>query len=648
MSPRRAALVAALAGFAVLAIELAAVRLFAPSFGDSAYVWTNVIGVLLVALAGGAWLGGRLAVAGREPRRLRQVLLVAAVIVAVVPFVAPWLGRLLVPEGLALEHAGRVLVLGSLAATLLAFAAPVGLAGAATPLLVAALAHARVDAGRASGLVGAFGTLGSLAGTFLTTHVLVPELGSRATIWIAAACLGLAAWVAAPARGAALVAMLLALVPLAPQGPLRPANAGEELLAEVESAYQFLQVARLPARDAEPAATVLRINEGLDSFHSIKLDGMPWTNRRYYDWFVALPRALDDAAARSGPRVLSLGAAAGTFERLFRARYPAGTTHSVEIDPAVTRLGRAWFSAFDDGEVDAGLDARVFVEIASSSFDLVLVDCYERQVYVPAHVASREFFAAVARRLAAGGLVAINCGGVRFDDPVVSAIAGTLASVFGSAHAFRVPASRNVLIVARLGAAFEPTRLAPLASDPEPLRAVDELLADPRRWRQFGPAEEPLVDDRPLLDALHEDSLAGRSGATALIPIAGSSSATVAEAAAYDAMLHGDHEAALASVGTASAESWYLRFLAGDARWALHDVQGADLEYARALELEPPADEAALLTARRASATTELAAIERARAAGVRNGGLALGTGLLIALLFGLTLRRLGPVAAPA
>jgi hypothetical protein len=132
------------------------------------------------------------------------------------------------------------------------------------------------------------------------------------------------------------------------------------------------------------------------------------------------------------------------------------------------------------------------------------------------------------------------------------------------------------------------------------------------------------------------------------MPIGGAVSATAAEAAAYDAMLHGDHEVALAAVGTASAESWYLRFLAGDARWALHDVRGADLEYARALELGPPAEDAALLRQRRASATTELAAIERARAAGVRNGALALGAGFLIALLFGLTLRRLGTGASPA
>ena len=59
MRPVPAGVLAFLAGHAVMSIELTAVRLLAPHFGDSAVVWTNVIGVILVALAVGAWLGGR-------------------------------------------------------------------------------------------------------------------------------------------------------------------------------------------------------------------------------------------------------------------------------------------------------------------------------------------------------------------------------------------------------------------------------------------------------------------------------------------------------------------------------------------------------------------------------------------------------------
>ena len=52
------------AGISTLGAEIAAARLIAPAFGASTVVWANTIAIVLVALAGGYWLGGRL---GRPP-----------------------------------------------------------------------------------------------------------------------------------------------------------------------------------------------------------------------------------------------------------------------------------------------------------------------------------------------------------------------------------------------------------------------------------------------------------------------------------------------------------------------------------------------------------------------------------------------------
>src|SRR5688572_8326936 len=55
----------ALAGMAVLIIEITAIRMLAPYFGNSIFTISSVIGIILAALGVGYYLGG--AVADRRP-----------------------------------------------------------------------------------------------------------------------------------------------------------------------------------------------------------------------------------------------------------------------------------------------------------------------------------------------------------------------------------------------------------------------------------------------------------------------------------------------------------------------------------------------------------------------------------------------------
>src|SRR4051794_41938989 len=75
-------------GAGSLGAEIAAVRLLAPFFGASTIVWANTIGVVLVALSVGYWLGGRLADRHPNMRGLCLVALAAAGLLALVPFVS--------------------------------------------------------------------------------------------------------------------------------------------------------------------------------------------------------------------------------------------------------------------------------------------------------------------------------------------------------------------------------------------------------------------------------------------------------------------------------------------------------------------------------------------------------------------------------
>jgi MFS family permease len=117
-------------GAAALGIEIAAVRLLAPYFGASEVVWANTIGVVLVALSVGYWLGGK--IGDRHPNMsdLCSAVLLGAVLTALLPFVS----KPLLDVGVdALDSVSAGAFVGSLAATLVLLAVPVLVLGTVSP-----------------------------------------------------------------------------------------------------------------------------------------------------------------------------------------------------------------------------------------------------------------------------------------------------------------------------------------------------------------------------------------------------------------------------------------------------------------------------------------------------------------------------------
>ena len=132
-------------GSASLGVEIAAARLMAPFFGASTIIWANTIGVVLVALSIGYWLGGRFADRRPEVRSLCAVVMVAALLLAIVPLIARPFFDLSVD---ALDEIEAGAFVGSLFAVLVLIAIPVILLGACAPWAIR-LAVARRRARRA-------------------------------------------------------------------------------------------------------------------------------------------------------------------------------------------------------------------------------------------------------------------------------------------------------------------------------------------------------------------------------------------------------------------------------------------------------------------------------------------------------------------
>ena len=624
----RALAAAAATGFGVMSAELTAVRLLAPHFGDSAYVWTNVIGVILAAMALGAALGGRLC-SRPDARRWPTLLLSGgALLLAAAPWLAGWFGQMTEVSQLPLDAAMPALIRGSLVASAAVFAPPMLLLAAVSPLLIALLSRSGVALGRAAGDLAAAGTLGSLLGTFLATHVLVPSLGCRLAMLVAAGVLALGALVASGRRDRVRAAAPLLLVVVAAsvlRGPLRGPPAGVELLAERETPYQLLQVHR--QRIGDQQRTTLVINEGLDSFHSLAVEGSVFTDGNYYDWHPLAPLLVSDGRPVAELRAASIGDGAGSLRKIYGAVHPGLRVDSCDLDAQTMLLGDEFFGGVKAEGARYALDGRLFLTHSDAIYDVIHVDAYAHQVYVPAHLASVEFFEHARRHLRDGGVLACNVGALSVDDAVLRAVVGTMASVFEDVAVMMVPRTRNALVIARRSGRVDPRVFAgaPVSTEmtPDDRDRWREILAhasDAERWLRLADAGPVLRDDRPLLDQLLSESYVKIADPGSLVVAGGPRRVEDAEQICWEAAKRGDWGAVLKSLEESAAATAWFRLQVGDARWRLRQLRSAALEYREALRIASDPEMQATLAGRVEGVTEELAPILAADAVAAKLG----------------------------
>jgi spermidine synthase len=333
------------------------------------------------------------------------------------------------------------------------------------------------DAGRVAGRVFALSTVGSLLGTFVPALLTIPLIGTQRTLLGAATLIALAA---APLVGCRwlLVVLVPAVLLALPPGLIKPRA---DLVYERESRYQFIQVV------GDAADHYLYLNEGY-AVHSEWHAGSVLTGGEW-DMFLTAPPLL----GRPVQRVAILGNAGGTTARAFGVYYPGAAIDAVEIDPAVSDAGYAYFGLGDNPQVTVHTaDARPFLRSTDQRYDLILIDAY-RQPYVPFYLATKEFFELCRQRLRPGGIVALNISTVPGDERLATDIAGTLADVFPQVVTWQALRFNQFVVGMDVPVAADALRSRLLAG-PRALLPLSRLFAD--SFAAAAPAAQPWTDDR--------------------------------------------------------------------------------------------------------------------------------------------------------
>jgi spermidine synthase len=419
-------------GAGSLGAEIAAVRLLAPYFGASTIVWANTIGVVLVALSIGYWLGGRWADRRPQMSGLCLLALAASMLLAIVPFAADPLLEVAVN---ALDSISAGAFLGSLIGVLGLVSVPVLLLGAVSPYAIRLAVKEVEHAGEVAGRLYAVSTAGSLAGTLLSALLLIPLVGTRRTFLLFALAIALVAVTGLrPARRYALAPAAIAALIAVPVGTLKADADGGRVIYEKETPYQYARVVERP-----DGSRVLELNEG-HAEHSVYYPHSVITHNEW-DGYITLPFAALDHPPR---RVAMLGNAAGTSSRAYGRFFPGTRVDGVEIDAELSEIGRRFFHMSNPRLHVYHQDARPYLRRTHARYDVIAIDAY-RQPYIPFYLATKEFFELVHDRLTSGGVVIANAGHPAGEHELEKVLGATMGAVFP--HVARDPINDNTTMV---------------------------------------------------------------------------------------------------------------------------------------------------------------------------------------------------------
>ena len=469
---------AGLVGFAFFLMEMVWYRMLGPLLGGTVFSFGIILAVALLGIGVGSVLHGLLQSRGREPATLTGfagICLVEALAVAA-PFAlgdrVALLALFLRPLGNLAGfwgHAGCWALIASVVILPAALAA-----GVQFPVLIALLGRGRADVGRQTGRVYAANTVGAIAGSLAGGFGMLPLLTAPGCWQFAAALLGLLALVAylvaqrtaGQPRGlvralpsllasALVVALLFARGPTAVwrHSPIAVGRVNPASLVDATALRDFENgVRRSIERDDEgvESSVALERSTGYAFILNGKTDG-----HARMDAGTQVMGGLLGALLHPNPRrAFVIGLGTGSTSGWLAAVPSIERVDSVELEPAILEVARKCAAVNHDvmdnpkHRVIIG-DARETLLARGDAYDIIASEPSNPYRAGIASLFTREYYQAVNRRLAQGGIFLQWVQAYAIDGQTLLTIMATLAQVFPSVEIWRMAPSDLLLVATR-------------------------------------------------------------------------------------------------------------------------------------------------------------------------------------------------------
>ncbi|HBE77100.1 MAG TPA: hypothetical protein DDW65_04865, partial [Firmicutes bacterium] len=398
----------------LMMIELLGGRLISRYFGNSLYCWTSNIGTILLGMALGNFIGGKISEQPRPQKYLSPLFGVASIFTLSVLinmkclWVSTLLNKLALPWQVLLTAMSTMLL-------------PAIALSAITPLIFQLVLRASPNPNAYTiGSLNAWAIVGSIGGTLSAGFWLISVLGVIKALLLTAFIMATVSWWLNPKRLINGIGLLLIAIALwtAVAGPrslsgkvlnysemlgIRPETEG--LLFAADSQYQYVKVYQ-QARDSRHDLRVLALDSLIHGYIDIKNPA----NLQYEYEHIYQLLTLRYAKGKDQPRAFFIGAGSYTFPRWMLFQWPKAQIDVAEIDPAVVKANHLALGLSNNTPVHTFIgDARNVISDlpANTKYDLIYGDAFN-DLSVPWHLTTLEFTRIIKSHLAPGGAYLLN------------------------------------------------------------------------------------------------------------------------------------------------------------------------------------------------------------------------------------------------
>ena len=476
-----------ISGAMVMVFEIIGARILAPYIGTSFFVWTALIGFVLASLSLGYFIGGKWIDQKTSIQLPAFSFLGAAISLLLVLLIKDqFLNWILI-------HV-RGIKASSIIATFVLFVPASFFFGMISPMISKLLLIELPKAGKTIGNVFAFGSIGSLFGTFLAGFYLLPNFSLTSllsSLFFISAIISMLIFAVEKKWlyfSIGILAMVLVIFFLIQK------KSSDSYTYEFESEYNSIKV--YPTTDYQSGDSILIMQLGKQRAGGMSLSNRPLPFNYLYYFRLAEHFNLNIK------KTLMLGGAAYSFPQYFLEEYPKAKMDVIEIDPEVTRVAKKYFGLRDHPNLNIfHQDARTYINSCKEKYDVIYSDTFRNAISLPYQLTTIEAVQKQYDLLNDGGLVLVN---------VIQAVEGKSSLFLQAELKTFMEVFPQVYLFADRGAnkreEIQSTIILAIKSDEPPLFSstdlgIDSLLSK-RVTESIPLTQEILTDDFAPVDYL--------------------------------------------------------------------------------------------------------------------------------------------------